>query len=232
MPIGAIFGIGSTVAGVLGTAIGGSSQSGAIAAGEANALKAQQQNVQQVTSLEQPYTATGAAAENQLASLGGLNGSAARTNALTGFTADPSYQYTVQQGLSAIDNGAASQGLLQSGNTARAEETLGANLGSQQFSNYYNRLAGLAAGGQTATGQVASTVNNAANEESSLYASGANAQSGIAGNTASGIGTAAQSGINNLFHVGTPPAANTNLAPFGASAPTTSVAAPSDSLGF
>ena len=89
---------------------------------------------------------------------------------------------------SAIDNGAASTGTLRSGNTIRAEETLGSNLANQDFSNYCNRLSGLATSGLTATNALGQAGLSSANQIASTDTSAATAQANIAGNTSSTIG--------------------------------------------
>ena len=184
---GAAISAGTALAGALG---GGSAQSGDISGGEA-AANADEQNAYNLYSAnEQPFITSGTNALSQIDDLTGLNGTDAENSAISSFQASPSYQYQLQQGLSAIDNGAASIGTLRSGNTIRAEETLGSNLANQDFSQYYNRLASLAGQGQTATSTLGGAGIQTGAGEASTATSGATAQSNIAGNTAAGIGKA------------------------------------------
>lgn len=70
----------------------------------------------------------------------GANGPEGYARATTNFRTDPGYQFELGQGLQAIDRGAASRGLLSSGNTAMAEQQYGTGLADQSYSNYVNRL--------------------------------------------------------------------------------------------
>jgi len=185
MPFGAI---GAAVAGsVVSAGIGavtsslsGSSQSGDISAGQ-----------QQANQLLTPYATTGTQATNQLANLNGLNGTDAQNDAFSQFQATPGYAYQKAQGVTAIDQGAASKGMLNSGGTIQAEQTLGTNLANQSFQQYYNNLNGLSSTGLTA-----------ATGEAGTDTSAAASQASIDSQTAKGIGTSLQSGVNNLASIG------------------------------
>lgn len=172
--VGAAASAGSAINGIVSGG-GSGSQSQAISTGQT-----------QATSALAPYLSAGTNALTQQASLLGLNGPDAASNALATFSASPGYQYQVTQGLQAVDHGAAAAGTLQSGNTIRAEQTLGTNLANQDFSNYYNRLAGVASSGLTAGTSTASIDTGAAN-----------AQSNIIGNQSAGVNTALNSLANN-----------------------------------
>lgn len=205
-----------------GTAIAGAVSGGSdVSSGETAANTAQNDALAQYSTNEQPYIGTGTNALGSLADADGLNGSAGNANALSQFQASPGYQYQLQQGLSAIDNGAASTGTLRSGNTIRAEETLGSNLANQDFGNYLGRLNSLAGLGQTATSALGSAGVSTGQGIASTDASGATAQAGIDGNLAKNLGTAAtglanspqgKSALNSLFSPSTGP----NAGPAGA----------------
>jgi hypothetical protein len=92
---------------------------------------------------------------------------------------DPSYKFRFGEGLKALDRQAAARGGLISGGALKAAQRYGQDFASQEFGNAYNRLAGLAGVGQTATG----ATSNAAG------AFGANA-----GNLMTGAGAARASG--------------------------------------
>ncbi len=81
----------------------------------------------------------------------GVNGTAGSNRALSAFQESPGYQYQLQQGLQAVDRGAASRGMLSSGNTLQAEQTLGNNLANQGFSSWLNNLGTFTAPALTAT---------------------------------------------------------------------------------
>lgn len=205
--------IGVAVAGGVASAAVGSgisaltskSQSGAISDGQsqANAVLA-------------PYSTTGVQSNKQTADLLGLNGQDSANAAMSTFQASPGYQYSVDQGLKAVDAGAASKGLLRSGATLKAEQTLGNNLANEDFGNYVSRLNSLSNYGITAAGGQASTDTSAAGQQASIY-----------GNEGSGIGKAAtgllsnpsvQNGLTGLFGGTSTPSGGTgsggNLDPY------------------
>jgi hypothetical protein len=98
------------------------------------------------------------------------------------FLNSPDYQFALQQGLQGVQNSAAAQGGLYSGNALRGITDYGQGMASQQLGNYANRLAGIAGVGQTA----ANTIGQGA------MATGANV-----GNLLVGAGNARASGIIN-----------------------------------
>lgn len=105
-------------------------------------------------------------------------------NDFSGFEESPGYQFAFDEGRRALERGAASRGLLNSGATGRALVDYGTGMASQEFGNWANRLASLAGIGQATAGQQA----------------GIGAQVGAnLGNTAQqggfGAGTAAASGL-------------------------------------
>src|SRR5215472_3089612 len=110
---------------------------------------------------------------------------------------------TDQQDLLGLNGpGAASQGMLRSGATIKAEQDRAAQLANQEFGNYYNRLGALSTLGFNAAGGIANAGQNlVANEEGNAQSQntaligGANAQNSILGNAASGLGNT----VNSLF---------------------------------
>jgi hypothetical protein len=70
----------------------------------------------------------------------GANGADGYARAKTNFQANPGYQFQFGQGLQAIDRGAASRGMVTSGNTLNAEQQFGTGLADQSYKGY---LAGL-----------------------------------------------------------------------------------------
>jgi hypothetical protein len=168
--------------GLAGSLLKGGSQSSAISSGQ-----------QQANAAVAPYQTQGTNALTDYANLEGLNGSAAATTAMGNFTASPGYQYDVSQGLRAVDAGAAGKGILRSGATLKAEQTLGNNLADQDFSNYTNRLSNLAGMGLSASTNVASTDTAAAGQQASIYG---NTTTGLSSGVTTALGS---SGVQNTL---------------------------------
>jgi hypothetical protein len=181
--------------------IGSSQAAGAASKG---ASQAQAALAQQRTDLS-PFRTAGGSAIGVAGDLAGANGPDAATAAMANFHTDPGYQFQLDQGLRAVDAGAASKGILRSGATIKAEDTFGTGLADQSFTNYYNRLFGLSQLGEQAAAAGSTTAGTAG----TLAQGAGNTQAGILGNTAAGIGTTisglvnnpnVQSGINSLFN--------------------------------
>lgn len=100
------------------------------------------------------------------------------------FTASPGYQFRLQQGQDAQNNQFAARGGAFSGNALKALADYNQNMASNEYGNWWNRVAGLAGVGQAATNQVtAAGQQNSQNIQSNLIG-GANARaSGITGKT-------------------------------------------------
>ena len=206
-------GIAAAVAGA--TAIGGIVSSGnqasaAESAAQTQANAADQAAQTQLSMYNQtrsdlaPYLSTGTSALNQLANVWGLNGAnggvpnaSAATSALTQF---PGYQFGLKQGQTALDQSAASQGLVLSGAQQQAQQQFGQNYAQQQaWAPYVAQLDTLGSLGESAGTQTGNF--------------GASAASGIAANqnlagaaTASGtVGSAnaITGGLNNALYQGT-----------------------------
>lgn len=123
----------------------------------------------------------------------GLNGPDAANAAFANYQTSPGYQWQLDQGLRAVDAGAAAKGLLRSGATLKAEQTFGQGLADQDFTNYYNRLYNLSQLGENAAAGGASTANAAG---ASANAAG-NTQASIYGDAAKGLGADANTLLNN-----------------------------------
>ena len=100
---------------------------------------------------------------------------------------DPSYQFRLQQGLDAVQSGAAAQGGLLSGATQKALTDYGQQAASQEYqnaynrfnadqTNQYNRLANLIGVGQNAAAQTGNAGLQTAQAVANNTMSGANAQ--------------------------------------------------------
>lgn len=71
------------------------------------------------------------------------------------FTKSPDYQFSLDQGMQALDRGAAAQGNYRSGGTDADRLAFSQGLASQNYGTFYNRLSGLAGVGQTASNNLA-----------------------------------------------------------------------------
>lgn len=72
----------------------------------------------------------------------GVNGQAGTDAARAAFTASPSYEWNLNQGLDAINRRRAAGGMLNSGNADRDAQLFGAGLASNEYGNWISRLLG------------------------------------------------------------------------------------------
>lgn len=184
---GGVSAAGGLLSGVLG--------SNATSKASANAVNAEKEMYLQTRSDLMPYTEAGYSATTQQQNLLGLNGQAAADAAMQTYQTSPGYQWQLQQGLQAVDAGAAAKGMLRSGATLKAEQTYGQGLADSDFSDYYNRLSGLSKTGESAAAQTAVAGSNTADSLANIYTSTGTQQSSIYGNTAKGL----SSTVNNLL---------------------------------
>lgn len=125
-------------------------------------------------------------------------------NRLTAFMTDPAafrgspgYQFRMDQGVKAIDRGAAARGMLGSGARGQALMRYGQDYASSEYGQEFNRLAALAGIGQTATSQgIASGNAYATGGGQAIQAGGAARASGYVGQA-----NALNNGINNLLYL-------------------------------
>lgn len=132
------------------------------------------------------------------------NGSQPGTPNYGSFFSSPDYQFALDQGRQTVERSAAARGGLNSGNTLRALTDYGQGMASQQYGNYFNRLAGLAGIGQTATNSTANLGANMAGNVGNLMvgqgnarASGIATQANVWGNTLGSLGGLAYDRFNN-----------------------------------
>src|SRR5690606_35875395 len=97
-----------------------------------------------------PFLSTGVAGNEMFGNALGLNGPAGNKAALDAFQTGPGYQFQVDQGLQALDRGAASRGMLSSGNLLQAEQKFGSDLANQEYQNWLKNLLSASTSGQTA----------------------------------------------------------------------------------
>jgi hypothetical protein len=110
------------------------------------------------------------------------------------FYTSPDYTFRRDEGNRGIEGSFAARGMGQSGNALRALTEFNSNLAAGEYGNYFNRLAGVAGVGQTATNQTAAFGADAASQagRNALYAgnaraSGIQGQADAWGNTAQGL---------------------------------------------
>ncbi len=170
-----------------------------LATNQTSALNAQNTALANVTGAEQPYQTLGSTAANGLNSLLS-NGFTAPT--LQQAEQTPGYQFTLQQGTKALDENAAANGTLMSGNTGTALEQYGQNLAQNAYQQTYNNAlqayqanaSTLQAGanlGLSSTGQLGqanlTTAGNTANIDLTSAQQIANQQNNAANARAQGI---------------------------------------------
>lgn len=98
----------------------------------------------------------------------GLPGGVDKTTANNAFTTSPGYDFRLNQGVQARDQGAANAGTLNSGAQAKALTQFGQDYGSNEYGNYFSRLQALAGGGAAATGQATQLGQNYGDNSSNI----------------------------------------------------------------
>ena len=170
----------------------------------ANSLALQSSQYQQQRADQTPWREAGLTALNQLSDGTAPGGDFNRDFTLADFTKDPGYDFRLKTGSDAITGSALARGGMLNGGTLKALTRYGQDFGSNEYNNAYarfnndrttrfNRLAGLAGIGQTATnmtGQLGAATTN--NMTSAINAGGNAAASGVMGSA-----NAITSGINN-----------------------------------
>jgi hypothetical protein len=105
---------------------------------------------------------------------------------------DPSYRFRLGEGMKALERTASARGGLISGGALKAAQRYGQEFASNEFGNAYNRLAGLAGVGQTATGAMGNAASqfgtNAGNLMTGSAAARASGYVGGANALTSGLG--------------------------------------------
>ena len=114
------------------------------------------------------------------------------------YTASPSYNWRMSEGLRAVDAGMSARGLRNSTARDRAAARFADGLASQDYDQWWNRGAALAGVGQTATGQGVAAGQNFANNASANMTGTANSLAGIYGQ-AGNAAAAGQMGAANAW---------------------------------
>lgn len=159
------------------------------------ATQEQARQYDQTRADQQPWMQAGQGALGQMQAL--------NSGDFSSFTQSPDYQFAFDQGLQGLDRSAAARGSLYSGGHSADLMKFGQGLASQNYNQYYNRLAGLSGTGQsTASGlgqmgqQYANNVGqiglNQANNMASSYQNQANTNTQLVG----AIGGMVNNGLN------------------------------------
>lgn len=135
-----------------------------------------------------PWRTAGANALTMLTNAYGIGGGQpADLGAYGGFTASPGYQFRQDEAAKAIQRSAAATGQLQSGATLKALDRYSQGIASDEYTNWWNRLAGIAGVGQAATEATASAGQNATSGISNAIGAAGNARASSYANTGSAI---------------------------------------------
>ncbi len=169
------------------------------AAASDRAADLQYQQFREATALQEPWRQAGQRALTKLE--GVVDYTPFSYNA---FTADPGYAFRLAEGQKALERSAAARGGLMSGATGKALTRYGQEMGSQEYTNAFNRyqteraarlqpLQSLAGVGQTSAQQIGQAGMNMAGNVGEALTSGAAARaSGYVGGAnalTSGLGT-------------------------------------------
>src|SRR5215469_17865844 len=134
MPWGVAAAAVSGAAGLAGSAMQSSAAGKAAGGAQRNLqmiLPQLQQNYNTAVAGYQPFATAGQLSLTDQQDLLGLNGPDAASAAMAKFQTSPGYQWSLGQGLRAVDAGAAARGMLRSGAALKAEQTFGTGLADQ-----------------------------------------------------------------------------------------------------
>lgn len=134
--------VGAAAVTAVGSAYSANKSAKAQAKGGDAAIAEQRRQYDQTREDQLPWLQAGQGALGQLQKL--------NAGDFSGFIDSPDYQFALQQGTQALDRSAASRGNLFSGGQQADLMKFGQGLATQNYGNYYNRLASMAGVGQTA----------------------------------------------------------------------------------
>ncbi len=179
-------------------ATGAASDAASNAAASNNALESQIYDENSANA--QPYIQSGDAANTALNGFLGLGGDpAASQAALNDYLDSTGYQFTLNQGLQAAQQNAASSGMLNSGATLKALDAYGTGLADQYGQQYAQDLQGvvntgegaanaLAGEGQSYANAVSSNTDSAASATADAALAGASNSNSLIGNALKAYG--------------------------------------------
>ena len=192
---GIVGGIVSSVAGnVVGGLLGGKAAKSAAntqAASADRATELQREMYEKNIELNAPFREAGLSAQNTLLDYLGLSAGAggkyAKDFSMADFQQDPGYAFRMAEGMKALDRTAAARGGMLSGAALRGATRYGQEMGSQEYTNAFNRyqtnranqlnpLQSLMGSGQTAANLVGAAGQNYANQAGEAYMGAGNAR--------------------------------------------------------
>ena len=103
------------------------------------AIAAQQAGLSEQAAINAPFLDTGTQAMNRLAAMTEPGGEYYEPFSKTDFTQDPGYAFRFKEGMKGLNASAAARGGLISGNALRAATAYGQEMGSQEYTNAFNR---------------------------------------------------------------------------------------------
>lgn len=193
-----------TAAAIVGSAYLGSRAASKAADTQAaaadRAAELQYQMFQEQKALQEPWRAAGQQALNKLIPIA----TEYTPFGMTQFQQDPGYAFRLSEGQKALERSAAARGGLLSGGTGKALERFGQEMGSQEYTNAFNRyqaerqarlapLQSLAGVGQTTAQQIGQAGQNLASNVGEAIGAGAQARAsgytGAANALTGGLGT-------------------------------------------
>jgi hypothetical protein len=187
---------------------GGSSASDAYSSASSSMANAISQGITATTEARDqarsdlsPWRSAGQTALSQYAGLLGLSGYSAVDPTST-LQSTPGYQWSLNQGIGALDRSAASKGLLTSGAQQKGLLTYGMGLADTTYNNYLSNLSGLTSGGLSAAGGQATTSTSAGSDLSNLYSSLGESQANATLGSYSASQSSNQNNFNNLLSLG------------------------------
>lgn len=190
------FALAGAAVAATGAVVGSAMQADATKSAQSSANAAQAAAEERARQDLLPYNTQGALATTDASNLLGLNGPDAAKTAMGNFQTSPGYQFSMDQGLRAVDAGAAASGFARSGAALKAEQTFGTGLADQEFSNYYNRLYNLSNLGENAAAKTGANAVTTGQGIAQTNASAGQQLSSIYGNEAKSLaGT-----VNTLFN--------------------------------
>lgn len=135
--IGSLMGYNTGASGLLGGSGGSGISSLLSGAMASNALSSAKSAYGSALS---PYASTGTAANNEIASMLGLDGKSSSEDILKKLQSTPGYQFQQQQGQQALDRSLAAKGMGFSGAALKAASNYNTNLANTYYKDYLNQL--------------------------------------------------------------------------------------------
>lgn len=187
--------VGGAAIGAIGTSVAGGKAASATKRAAATSAQVQREGLEQQERLSAPYREAGERGLSQYESLLGLKPGGATPEQIIANT--PGYQFQFDQGLKAATNAATVGGTGLGGNQLEALTRYGQGMASSAYSDYANRLAGVASLGQAAAAGQAANVGATANNLSEISMNKGNQLANIGVGTVSGVTGSIQNALND-----------------------------------